>query len=223
MPTALVTALMLAAANVTAAESQRHVHLCGQGVEVAARGKGNSVVAHHGPAIQLRQFLDCPRRLRLVTWREDSGCPNNGSKINGLDLESTASSSPSVNSVPTRLPARPSRAISTGQPNQWLKNVGIVFRYLAENTVKHPSRSSRQVNTSLTFIVVTTSQSLTYATSAGSLVSASFFAENETRNPLTITYSTGIKKRLRTVENNMPPTIAVPTECRPSLPAPVAK
>src|SRR5712675_1599192 len=57
-----------------------------------------------------------PRRLRLVTWSDDSGCPDNGSKINGLDFASTALSSPSVNSVPTRLPSRPSRAISTASP-----------------------------------------------------------------------------------------------------------
>ena len=38
-----------------------------------------------------------------------------------------------------------------------------------------------------------------------------------------ITYSTGMKNKFRIVENNMPPTIAVPTECRPSLPAPLAK
>src|ERR1700722_11911353 len=57
-----------------------------------------------------------PRRLRLVTCREDSGCPNNGSKINGRDRASTASSSPSVNSVPIRLPSLPSRAISTASP-----------------------------------------------------------------------------------------------------------
>src|SRR5246127_5532332 len=57
-----------------------------------------------------------PRRLRLVTCSDDSGCPDNGSKISGLDLASTAFSSPSVNSVPTRLPSRPSRAISTASP-----------------------------------------------------------------------------------------------------------
>jgi len=73
-----------------------------------------------------------------VMWSEDSGCPDNGSKINGLDLASTAFSSPSVNSVPTRLPSRPSRAIST-EPNQGLKDVRIIFRYLAENALKHPS------------------------------------------------------------------------------------
>jgi hypothetical protein len=50
-----------------------------------------------------------------------------------------------------------------------------------------------------------------------------FFENNETRTPLTITYRTGMKKRLRVVENYMPPTIAVPTEWRPSLPAPEAK
>jgi hypothetical protein len=50
-----------------------------------------------------------------------------------------------------------------------------------------------------------------------------FFLESETSTVFRITYSTGIKNRFRTVENNMPPTIAVPTECRPSLPAPDAK
>jgi hypothetical protein len=60
--------------------------------------------------------LIVPRRLGLATWSDDSGCPDNGSKINDRDLASTASSSPSVNSVPTRLPSRPSRAISTASP-----------------------------------------------------------------------------------------------------------
>src|SRR5712672_2104910 len=110
------------------------------------------------------------------------------------------------------------------EPDQWLKNFRIVFRYFAEKTLKHQSRSSPQVNTSVTPSSFATRQSRSnYATSADSLVSTFFSPENETRNPLTITYSTGIKKRLRAVENNMPPTIAVPTECRPSLPAPVAK
>src|SRR5258706_4337634 len=44
--------------NVTAAESQRHVPKCGCGVEVAARGKDNSVMTYHETTIQLRQFLD---------------------------------------------------------------------------------------------------------------------------------------------------------------------
>src|SRR5260370_3178488 len=44
--------------NVTAAESQRHIPGCGCGVEVAARGKDNSVTTHHETPIQLRQFLD---------------------------------------------------------------------------------------------------------------------------------------------------------------------
>src|SRR5579864_3387070 len=34
-----------------------------------------------------------------------------------------------------------------GQPYQRLKNVGIIFCDLAENTLKHPSHSSPQVNT----------------------------------------------------------------------------
>src|SRR6266581_8311363 len=68
------------------------------------------------PPSSCANSLMVPRRLRLATCREDSGCPSNGSKINGLDLASTAFSSPSVNSVPTRLPSRPSRAISTASP-----------------------------------------------------------------------------------------------------------
>src|SRR5438270_10180388 len=54
-----------------------------------------------------------PRRLRSVICRADSEWPNNGSKINDLDLASTAFSSPSINNVPTRFPSRPSRAIAT--------------------------------------------------------------------------------------------------------------
>jgi hypothetical protein len=45
-----------------------------------------------------------------------------------------------------------------------------------------------------------------------------FLVENETSSPLTITYRTVIKKRLTAVENNMPPTIAITTCCRPSFP-----
>src|ERR1700693_3394160 len=115
------------------------------------------------------------------------------------------------------------------EPNHRLKNARIVFRYFAENTLKHAPRSSRGVNSSLTSSASRGNQSR--RTSHEPIIRLalplwfllSFFAENETSNPLTITYSTGIKKRLRTVENNMPPTIAVPTECRPSFPAPVAK
>ena len=44
--------------NVTAAESQRHVHFCCHGIQLAARGKDNSFPTYHEPAVQLRQFLD---------------------------------------------------------------------------------------------------------------------------------------------------------------------
>src|SRR5580700_11763560 len=64
---------------------------------------------------------------------------------------------------------------------------------------------------------------LFYETLTGSGVGSAFLTENEVSRVLRITYSTGIKNRFSTVENNIPPTIAVPTECRPSLPAPVAK
>jgi len=39
---------------------------------------------------------------------------------------------------------------------------------------------------------------------------------------LTTTYSTGMNKRFRNVDAIMPPATAVPTECRASLPAPLA-
>src|SRR5580700_1800541 len=64
--------------NVTAAESQRHVHLCGHGVEVAARGKDDALATYHEPTVQLRQFLDgsaeieigdMSRRLRMTEQR----------------------------------------------------------------------------------------------------------------------------------------------------------
>src|ERR1700757_4543395 len=44
--------------DVTAAESQRHVHLRGHSIEVAAGGKENSSAAYNEPAVQLRQFFD---------------------------------------------------------------------------------------------------------------------------------------------------------------------
>jgi len=44
--------------NVTAAKTQRHVDFCGDSIEIAARGKDNSVAAYYKPTVQLRQFLD---------------------------------------------------------------------------------------------------------------------------------------------------------------------
>src|SRR5437016_8972645 len=88
-----------------------------------------------------------PRRLRLVTWRRDSGCPDNGSKINGLDLESTAFSSPSVNSVPTRLPSRPSRAISTASPIRDSRTSGsysVTWQRMLSNIHQIPFSSDRR-------------------------------------------------------------------------------
>ncbi len=52
--------------DVTAAESQRHVHLCSHGVEVAARGKKNSFTTYHKPAVQLRQFFDGSAEIEIV-------------------------------------------------------------------------------------------------------------------------------------------------------------
>jgi len=141
MPTALVTALMLAASNVTACRDQRNVHLRGHRVKVAARGKYNSFMTYTNPPSNWANSLMVPRRLRLATWREDSGWPSNGSKIKARDLASTASSSPSVNNVPMRLPSRPLASNLDGKRNQRLKNFRIVFRYFAKNTLKHVSRS----------------------------------------------------------------------------------
>jgi len=69
---------------VTAAESQRHVHLCGHGIEIAARGNDNCLpLTTNPPANRANSFI-VPRKFRFAMCREDSGCPSNGSKINGL-------------------------------------------------------------------------------------------------------------------------------------------
>src|SRR5581483_6399957 len=83
-----------------------------------------------------------PRRLRLRTWSADSGCPESGSKINGRDLARTAFSSPSVNSVPTRLPSRPSRAISTASPIKDSSTSGsywVTWQRMLSNILQLPS------------------------------------------------------------------------------------
>jgi hypothetical protein len=52
----------------------------------------------------------------------------------------------------------------------------------------------------------------TYTVSACGFVRSTLLTESEAGKVLRITYSTGIKNKLSTVENNIPPTIAVPTE-----------
>ena len=61
--------------NMAATKSQRNIHLCGHGVEIATRGKKNPGVTYHEPTIQLRQFLNrspeieirkIPRRLGMA-------------------------------------------------------------------------------------------------------------------------------------------------------------
>src|SRR5690348_835342 len=91
------------------------------------------------PPSSCANSLMVPRRLRLVTCREGSGCPSSGSKINDLDLASNGILIPEC-----EWGAKPP-ALSTFagnldcEPNQGLKNVGIMICYLAENTLKHPS------------------------------------------------------------------------------------
>ena len=51
--------------NVTAAESQRDVHFCRHSIEVAARGKENSLTTYHEPAVQLRQFFDGSAEIEI--------------------------------------------------------------------------------------------------------------------------------------------------------------
>jgi hypothetical protein len=51
--------------NVTTAESQRHIHLCGHGVELTARGKEDSIVTHDEPSVQLRQFHDGSAEIEI--------------------------------------------------------------------------------------------------------------------------------------------------------------
>src|SRR5579864_2029071 len=52
--------------NVTAAESQRHVHAYSHGIEVPARGKDNSLATHDKPAIQLSQFFDGSAEIEIA-------------------------------------------------------------------------------------------------------------------------------------------------------------
>jgi hypothetical protein len=73
--------------NVTAAESQRHFRLRSHSVEVAARGKYNSVTTN--PPSNCANSLMVPRRLRLVKCREASGCPNSYEQI-AVSLERSA-------------------------------------------------------------------------------------------------------------------------------------
>jgi hypothetical protein len=60
---------------------------------------------------------------------------------------------------------------------------------------------------------------------AGSAIAPTlgFLRLKNSSDDFTITYSTGMKIRFRTVDNNIPPTTVVPTERRPRAPAPVAK
>src|SRR5580698_3310157 len=51
--------------DVTAAKSERHVHLRGYRIEVAARGEDNSFATHNEPTIQLRQFLDGSAKIEI--------------------------------------------------------------------------------------------------------------------------------------------------------------
>ena len=51
--------------KVTAAESQRHVYLCGHSIEVAAHGKENSFAANHESAVQLGQFFDGSAEIKV--------------------------------------------------------------------------------------------------------------------------------------------------------------
>src|SRR6266581_1052050 len=55
----------ISSGNMTATESQRRVHLCGHGIEIAARGKENSLETYHKPAVQLCQFLDGSAEIEI--------------------------------------------------------------------------------------------------------------------------------------------------------------
>lgn len=85
------------------------------------------------------------------------------------------------------------------------------------------STASGTTGTPRTFDIVL-GLDLCYAATSSLKDSCSFvLPASATSQVFRMTYSTGIKMRFSTVENNIPPTIAVPTECRPSLPAPLAK
>jgi hypothetical protein len=58
IPTAFVTALMLAAAMRRLPSPSGTSTCAATSVEVAARGRHNSFAAYHEPTVRLRQFLD---------------------------------------------------------------------------------------------------------------------------------------------------------------------
>jgi hypothetical protein len=119
---------------------QKLIHL----MEVENVGLGNSLMV--------------PRRLRLVMWREDSGCPINGSTISGRDLASTAvliserEQSTNAFSLPTLA------GNFDGEPNQRLKNARIVFGYFAQNTFQTSIKLLAPIDQRLDFIVSQTNQ-----------------------------------------------------------------
>ena len=51
--------------NVTAAESERNIHLRSHSVEIAASGEHNSVVTHYKSTIQLCQFFDGSPQIEI--------------------------------------------------------------------------------------------------------------------------------------------------------------
>src|SRR6202041_1620210 len=90
--------------NVTAPETHRYLHLCGPGVEVAARGKHNSIVADDEGTVQLSQFLngsaeieisDLAQRHRMTQQRvqnQRSGPGEHGVLVSQSEQRSNASS-----------------------------------------------------------------------------------------------------------------------------------
>ena len=124
-------------------------------------GKSRVSTSNHEPAGGIRsqqstdltpEFLQCchgsvPSLSVAINshahWRSKlvgdlvSECPNNGSNIKALDLASTAFSSPSANSVPTRLPSRPSPQFRLQAQSGTQKPQDHNFRCLAENALKH--------------------------------------------------------------------------------------
>ena len=52
----------------TAAESQRYVHLGGHSIEVAACGKENPFAAYYKSAVQLRQFFDRSAEIQIEKY-----------------------------------------------------------------------------------------------------------------------------------------------------------
>ena len=122
----------------------------GHSIEETARGKDDSIVTQDEPTVQLRQSLDgsaeieigdVAQRLRMppqTIQNQRSGFGEHGILI------------PSANNVPTRRPARPSRASSTASPIIGSRTSGpysVTSQRMLSNIIAHLAAGRHQVVT----------------------------------------------------------------------------